>query len=150
MFEGAAHRISQRRIVMEMLGAPVNVAASAPVILTALNGIWIDDDRRMFMVETGPRAPNFDEIIQDLANDYPLIIGTHGHAMVLVHLEYHLTRSGPLVIGAVVVDPAIGCERWLDANEWNGLMFVACVRITDLVTLNPFLNRPSSVRRKAC
>ncbi len=133
------HPVSQARIVKETFGTIVNMPGTPAQILRALNRLWVDDWGNSFRAGSNFGNANVVQAAQDLAQNQPLIVGTHGHAMVLSSLEYFFpvwaTPHGPVlgpaqVTNAVVRDPWMDrARRSLSPNEWHGIMFAAQVRV---------------------
>ncbi|MES2780697.1 MAG: papain-like cysteine protease family protein [Bacteroidota bacterium] len=137
VFSYYGHRISQQRIVAETFGSINNWPGSANTILNALNRTWTDDSGRSFYVTGVTYSANSITASQDLAADHPLIIGTNGHAMVLTALTYwaYLNNMNQVwVQNARVRDPwpTNARTRDLTLQEWQGVTFLARIRVQDL------------------
>lgn len=139
LFAYNGHPVSQPRIVLESFGGIVNLPAEPDRIVAALNRPWVDDNGQPFSVTSAPGISNPVWMAQDLADDYPLIIGTRGHAMVLTALEYAapwvMTPLGPTtgpatILSAMVRDPWPGQgRRLLRPEEWQGIFFACHLRV---------------------
>lgn len=139
IFRYYGHPVSQARIVKETFGTIVNMPGQPHQILGALNRPWVDDRGNPFRTGSNMGDAHVVQAAQDLAQNQPLIVGTHGHAMVLTSLEYFfpvfMTPQGPAlgpaqITNAIVRDPWMQrARRSLNANEWRDIMFAAQVRV---------------------
>jgi len=124
--------ITQEDIVYQTWGDIYNMPGTYRDILGALNKTYIDRDGYRFTVRAETYSANVISASNDLANDYPLIIGTQGHAMVLTALEYDRDQFGRgQVVNAVVRDPwpySPG-RRTLSAQEWYGTNLLVRIRV---------------------
>lgn len=114
VFTLMGHPVSQRRIVQEAYGTTVNMpAGSGLVIAEALNRQWTDEDGISFTAtvtgeydaDAGIAAISNATLVDSLAHDRPLVIGTTQHAMVLTDIDYVALPQGPYVLAAGVFDP---------------------------------------------
>lgn len=134
VFDYYGHSISQQRIVQETFGSIVNWPAQPSTILQALNRSWRDDNGNVFSVTGESYDANFVTAAQDLASDYPLIIGANGHAMVLTALVYSGNMLGQVWIQSATVRdpwPLNPRRRDLTLQEWTGVSFLARIRVND-------------------
>lgn len=140
VFDYNGHAVSQARIVKEAYGDIVNMPASTDTILRKLNRSWVDDDGDDFAVRSGRGRTTPQAAAHDLAANYPLIIGTRNHAVVLTSLTYGSPyirtpsgwRRGPVrILEAVVRDPwpSSPSRRVLTPAEWAGVRFAARIRV---------------------
>jgi len=123
--------VSQETIVEETLGDDRNLPGSPGEILENLNRTWtVDDDDYTVEADTYTVTPG--TVAQDLANDFPLIIGSMGHAMVLTGVQYYRRfDSYGNIVGAVVRDPWPGRgKRSLSAAEWALMSFAVRIRVS--------------------
>lgn len=125
------YQIPQEVIVRDTWGSIVNLPAYPEQILRSLNTTWTDVRGRMFQVRADsiPGVPA--AAATDLAYNYPLIIGTTGHAMVLTALHYLSDDKGNGdVTAAIVRDPWPGKgRRVLSAEEWYNQFLLARIRL---------------------
>jgi hypothetical protein len=114
-FHGYA--VPQATIVKDVHGSVADVNAPSGEAMTgALRRPWRTPDARGFVAstQTGDIAANRyevsnEQIVQELASGRPLLIGTRGHAMVLVEADYERRPDGDVVItGGSVIDPLPG------------------------------------------
>jgi hypothetical protein len=106
IFAYYGHPISQPRIVKETWGSISNLPAQPIQILSDLNRSWTDDNGTNFDVAGSVATANAATAAQDLGQDEPLIIGTMGHAMVLVDLVYYVDAFGQWSVQRIgVLDP---------------------------------------------
>lgn len=137
--------VSQRRIVSEAYGAPVNMpAGSGLVIARQLNRQWQDDRGRAFSsrvaaaydFDAGVNALNNAMIVSELDRERPLVIGTTSHAVVVTAVDFLPTPAGPNIQAVGVFDPWPGIGmRALTGHEMRpmhlggGLRFAATVHV---------------------
>lgn len=106
-------RLSQQSIVARVYGGLVNMPADDRNLTAALNSKWTADDGTSFRIQASVFSPamgqaNVDNqrMIQDLANERPLIVGARTHATVLARVDYVEGPYGqPIVQRAHVIDP---------------------------------------------
>src|SRR5207245_1216658 len=104
--------ISQGKIVQEVFGSRVNRPGAPEEILRALNRTWTDARGDDYQVEGDTYSVTPATAAQDLAADFPLIIGTLGHAMVLTAVNFYRDMNGNgQIVSAVVRDPFPGKGR---------------------------------------
>src|SRR5437016_2614656 len=98
--------VPQERIVRDTWGDIVNMPGQPGQILANLNRAWTDDSGRSFSVSGDTRSASPVTAAQDLDQNYPLIVGALGHAMVLTSLVYmRAADSSGQVTSAIVRDP---------------------------------------------
>lgn len=112
-------------------------AASGEVISRLLSKAWVAQDGKEFesvAITTDRYAKRYEltnkEVIAELSQGRPLLVGTQGHAMVLVTLHFQRSAQGTLRIdGGTVIDPTPGVGiRSLTASEMRPT-YIAAVRI---------------------
>jgi|GEM_PF-1495120 len=149
VFAHAGHSVSQQRIVEEAYGGVVNLPAQGWQLAQNLNKSWIDDNTEEFIssltglydVTRGVVGITDAQIVNELANGNPLIIGSNGHAMVLTEVSYYANSWGGIegYVYAGVFDPWPGRgARLLSAAEFTRadlgiggtMQFLASVSIT--------------------
>ena len=131
IFRYYGYIVPQAFIVKQTWGAIVNLPAYPSQILSNLNGLWVDDNGRRFLVSGDVLSASLVTAAQDLSQDMPLIIGTMGHAMVLTSLRWLTDVYGEsLVTDAVVRNPCpnVG-RRGLSIEEWYSTSFLARIRV---------------------
>lgn len=118
-------QVGQQQVVRTRLGRADNVRVSADAIGDLLTRSWDDAAGRHASSSAtllppwhralGLAAP---EVLDDLAQGRPLLVGAEEHAMVLVQLVFErrtdgraLTPAGVRIVRAVVLDPA--SDAWL-------------------------------------
>lgn len=131
IFRFYGYVVPQADIVRIAWGSPVNMPGSLEQILRSLNLVWIDANGRQFRVESLPYGPNPMPAILDLQRNWPLIIGTVRHAMVLTSLVYDVDNFDRVAVRAARVrDPWPGAgRRVLRAEEWHARQFFARIRV---------------------
>lgn len=139
VFAYYGHPVSQERIVAEAYGRIVGMPAQPWTMLQSLNREWEDDRGRTFRCDSSSGMTDVVSAARDLADEKPLIIGTHGHAVVLTGLEYwapwvrgpYGPTTGNVAINlAQVQDPWPGRgQRNLSASEWRDINFAVQIRI---------------------
>jgi hypothetical protein len=132
VFQYYGHSVSQERIVQETWGGIVNMPGQPEQIVSDLNRQWKDDNGRRFTARGDVYSVTAGTAAQDLEANYPLIIGSMGHAMVLTDLVYVRNFQGQgQVQQAVVRDPWPGRgRRVLSAQEWFAIQFAARIRVS--------------------
>jgi hypothetical protein len=113
-------QVPQAEVVRAHFGSPENVGAGAPVIAGLLNRQWRDEAGRSLSASAAP-VPHWrrhlglvaPEVLADLDEDRPLLLGAQQHAMVLVQVVYErsidpavASRQATRLVRAVVLDPA--------------------------------------------
>ncbi|MBC7452707.1 MAG: C39 family peptidase [Massilia sp.] len=141
IFANYGYTLPQETIVKDVHGSVADVnAESGEVMTSALQRHWRDAANHEFAVSSraGDVAASRydisnDAIATELINGRPLLIGTRGHAMVLVHANYERRSNGVVVItGGTVIDPLPGKGvRRLARNEM-GLTYVAAVQVSSM------------------
>jgi hypothetical protein len=112
--------VPQDDVVRAQFGSPDNVAADATAITGLLNRTWRDAAGRSLSASAAP-VPRWrrhlglvaPEVIADLDQDRPLLLGARQHATVLVQVIYEraidpdlASRQGTRLVRAVVLDPS--------------------------------------------
>ena len=131
IFRFYGYVVPQAEIVRQAWGVPVNLPASLPQILASLNRYWVDVSGNPFRVECQPHGRNPNPAVADLTRNWPLIVGTMQHAMVLTALVYEVDNWDRIIVRqARVRDPWPGAgRRILRADEWNNRDFFARIRV---------------------
>jgi hypothetical protein len=103
--------VSQEQIVQRIYGSQVDQAAQPVHILTALSG-WAPDARgRYSAIYATPYTFSGSQIVQDLANRWPIIVGLQnpnggGHALVVTAVYYSVDQwNNPIFLSVVLRDP---------------------------------------------
>ena len=122
--------VQQSTIVSEIFGQAVDRPGQPSQILHELNKNWTDDRGRQFRSQGDAVSANAFTAVKDLQQNQPLIIGSHGHAMVLTALTGDtIVKTGQYqFVEAIVRDPMVGLRK-LDPQEWNIISFAARVRV---------------------
>jgi ABC-type bacteriocin/lantibiotic exporter with double-glycine peptidase domain len=125
------YEVPQKRIVTETWGSDVNMPGQPQQIVADLNRIWQAEDERKFTASGDVYSANAVTAAQDLSQDFPLIIGTMGHAVVLTSLVYlRNAYGGGQVQSAIVRDPWPGKgKRVLAPQEWYSINFASRIRV---------------------
>jgi Papain-like cysteine protease AvrRpt2 len=134
VFSYYGHPVSQSRIVQETWGAIRNLPGQPAQILRDLNRSWTDDNNNAFSVAGSVLNATATTAAQDLSGDMPLIVGTLGHAMLLVDLVYYVDRFGAVSVQRIgVLDPWPYNPglRQLTPQEGTFVNFLARVRVSD-------------------
>lgn len=135
------YRLPQEAIVQDVHGSVADVnAPSGEAITSALRRPWRTPDARGFVAssQTGDIAANRYEvgnaqIVDELASGRPLLIGTRGHAMVLVEADYERRPDGNVVItGGSVIDPLPGKGLRRLTRPEMVLSYVSVVKVDGL------------------
>lgn len=132
--------VRQEDVVQRIFGAQVDQPGTPPMILAALSG-WAPDQRgRHSAIHASPYVMRGSDIVRDLGNRWPLIVGLKGdpvgHAYVLTAVVYTVDRyNEPIFQSVVLRDP------WPDSPSrkemtWEefqrNLMFMARVSVSRL------------------
>jgi len=131
--------VTQEQVVQRIFGGTVpNVAGQPNQILQALSGWAFTVDGRRVMLRSSPFAFDGAEIVRDLAERWPIVVGiktseTSGHAYVLTAVTYRVDfRNQPIFLTAVLRDPWPGNQSRIEV-PWNAFqqnwMFMARVRV---------------------
>jgi hypothetical protein len=123
--------VPQAQVVRTEFGDTPNLAATGDAMSRLLNRQWTDARGQMRAVSALPLPPwrrhqgiAAPEVIADLDQDRPLVLGADQHAVVLVQLVYDRpanAKAAPIrPVRAVVLDPAseLGI-RSVRAPEWH-------------------------------
>lgn len=103
--------VSQEQVVQRVFGQKINSPANISHILSALRG-WAPDIRGRFSeIHASQYGLTPSELIRDLSNNWPLIVGFGGkpigHACVLTAVEYNQYLNGfPFLTKAIYRDPS--------------------------------------------
>ncbi|MGE0153558.1 MAG: hypothetical protein AB7R90_13155 [Reyranellaceae bacterium] len=153
--------VEQEEIVRKIYGSTACLRANGLQILQAITGNWVDSRGRRFRA-TGESLPDAGvgirssgggresqdlvidmtmkiwsnngsaELVQELANGHPLIIGALGHATVLTAARYERAPSGFVTLRELVVRdpwPDNFNRRVLRPEEARGNFFVVKVSV---------------------
>lgn len=134
--------VSQEQVVQRIYGGQINQPANSNQILNALTG-WAPDNRgRSSSIHANPYTSSGSEIVQALANKWPLIVGLRnpnggiGHAVVLTAVYYSTDQfNNPIFKGVVIRDPWPGSpsRQELSWSEFQSrLMFMTQVYVNRL------------------
>lgn len=117
VFARYGHALSQEHIVRQYFGHAVDRPVGGQAITQLLARSWNDGEGRRFeasanvssVAERGPKAA-YDTMVNELANQRPLLIGVAGHAMVLVGIDFERfpATGGVRITGGKVIDPMPG------------------------------------------
>lgn len=130
-FAHHGYDVAQERIVAEAWGEIVNVPGSPEAILGSVNRRWKADDGRFFDVIGTPYHVSIPAVVQDLHANYPVLIGTMGHMMVLTHIAWIQNAYGQWqIVDATVRDPwpFNPSRRTLSAVEWANTQIAVRIR----------------------
>ncbi|WP_156815179.1 papain-like cysteine protease family protein [Amphritea japonica] len=134
--------VSQEQVVQKIYGGQIDQPANSNQILNALTG-WAPDNRgRSSSIYAKPYTSSGRELVQALANKWPLIVGLRnpnggiGHAVVLTAVYYSVDQfNNPILNGVVLRDPWPGSpsRQKLSWNEFQSrLMFMTQVYVERL------------------
>lgn len=114
IFASHGHPLHQQAIVASTFGGTVCAPSGNPITIAAnLSKAWTDDSGDPFQSQVvaaydawnGVNTLTNAFIVNQLANDRPLLYCNTHHAMVLVAVDYVNTPMGPNVLAAGVLDP---------------------------------------------
>lgn len=134
--------VTQEQVVQRIFnGAVPNVPGQPEQILTALTGWAFTRNGQRVMLSSSPFAFNGSEIVRDLAERWPIIVGvrtspTTGHAYVLTAVTYGVDPwNRPIFQTAILRDPWPGNQSRIEV-PWpvfqQNWMFLARMRITPM------------------
>lgn len=148
IFAFYGHTVSQDRIVSEVYGAPVNMPSGYGINMARqLNRKWKDDDGNCFRAtltgvydaQAGVDTLTNADLIRELDNDHPILIGTGGHAMVLTAMQYIGNPSQPTITLCGAFDPWPGrgarnltLAEVVPIGRGGALAFLATARVKDI------------------
>ncbi len=135
-------QVTQEQVVQRIFnGAVPNVPGQPEQILTALTGWAFTHDGQPVMLSSSPFAFDGSEIVRDLAERWPIIVGvktspTTGHAYVLTAVTYGVDPwNRPIFRTAILRDPWPGRPSRVEV-PWplfqQNWMFMARLRITPM------------------
>lgn len=153
LFTYYGHPISQRRIVEEVYGSPVNMPAKAGIgMARQLDRKWVDDRGRLF---TSTITAVYDfaykvfaidapRLIDELDSNHPLVIVIGHHGMILTNVQYLQTPKGPRLISGGVFDPwpgrgprSLTPRELVFAHQGGLLRFAATVKVAPVESGRP-------------
>lgn len=131
--------VSQEQVVQRIYGLQIDRPAGPDQILFALSG-WAPDNRGRFSsIHATPYTVSGAQIVQDLANRWPLIVGLSnpnggvGHAVVVSAVYYTVDpANNPIFQGVVIRDPwpeSPSRQELTWAEFQSRLMFMAHVYV---------------------
>lgn len=134
--------VAQEQVVQRIYGTLIDRPAQPNQILHALTG-WAPDNRgRYSSIHANPYTFSGAQIVQDLANRWPLIVGLKsangeiGHAVVLTGVYYSVDNfNNPIFRGVIIRDPWPGSpsRQELSWNEFQmRLIFMTHIYVTRL------------------
>jgi len=147
IFAAYGRPVRQENIVQRTYGGLVCLPSGNPLTIPAnLSQTWIDDNGRTFRSSVvaaydpmnNVRAISNQFIVDELANDRPLLYCNRHHAMVLVAADFFPSPMGPQIVAGGVLDPwpgspdfhALSQGELFDADRGGEMMFLGSVRIS--------------------
>ncbi|WP_414649022.1 hypothetical protein [Dyella sp.] len=146
IFASHGHDVAQEDVVQRTYGQVVCAPSNDPInIARNLASAWVDRDGASFSsnlvaaFDALHGVQNIDNaiLINELANNRPLLYGNSHHAMVIVSVDYLDTPLGPNVQAVGVMDPWPGSPGFhsLSPSEmmptpYGEMFFLAAVYIT--------------------
>ncbi len=132
IFAAHGHRTDQKKIVAKVFGGLACKPAGTPLaIAQALSAPWVDDSGQSFQASIsaaydptdGIMAISNNFIINELANDRPVLYCNTHHAMVIVDFNYVMSPMGPAPQQVGVLDPWPGSPDYhpLSQPEMYGI-----------------------------
>jgi hypothetical protein len=124
IFAMHGHPVNQLAIVSRVFGGLACMSGQGITIAEVLSASWMDDNGRPFQSQVtaaydfgdGILAINNRVIIDELANNRPLLYGNQHHAMVVGQIDYIETQMGPRIQAVGVFDP------WPGSPPFHNLM----------------------------
>lgn len=134
--------VSQEQVVQRIYGQQIDRPAGPQEILAALSG-WAPDNRgRSSSIHANPYTYSGSQIVRDLANRWPLIVGLRnprggiGHAVVVTAVYYSVDPyNNPIFQAVVIRDPWPGSpsRQEMSWSEFQSrLMFMTHVYVNRL------------------
>ncbi|WP_159064971.1 papain-like cysteine protease family protein [Thaumasiovibrio subtropicus] len=134
--------VAQEQVVQRIYGTQIDRPANPKQIVHALSG-WAPDNRgRYSSIHANPYTYSGSQIVQDLANRWPLIVGLSnpnggiGHAVVLTGVYYSVDNfNNPIFRRVVIRDPWPGSpsKQEMSWNEFQSrLMFMTHIYVKRL------------------
>jgi hypothetical protein len=115
IFATHGYNVPQQRIVQKVFGNPVDEAANAKEILSAINGRWTSDPNKNFEADgfiLWDRVADFERpdalatAVKELGSGNPLIFANDRHTMVLTSMTYSEDHRGGINVESLTVrDP---------------------------------------------
>lgn len=133
-------QVRQEDVVRAWYGSAVNLGVGAAALGQLLQRPWRDGRGRgvrtaFATVPASPDGLGSPAVLDELAGGRPLLLGSRGHAVLLVGVELERSAGGTRVLQATVLDPGVpGGLRPLGAAEAE---FVATVDVRPLVEGEP-------------
>lgn len=131
-------QVTQEQIVQRIFaGAVPNLPGQPNQILTALSGWAFTRDGRRVILTSSPFAFDGSEIVRDLAERWPIVVGVNmgssGHAFVLTAVTYSVDQwNRPIFRSAILRDPWPGNPSRIEV-PWEAFrqrwMFMARMRV---------------------
>jgi hypothetical protein len=100
--------VTQPQIVTRLFGGAIDLTADEPQILAALTGFAMIDGR-VVRIDSTARQPGSNDLIADLANEQPMLVGLHelaspiGHAYVLTAATFSVGLYGDVICHSVLL-----------------------------------------------
>lgn len=140
------HYVDQARLVAAVWGRIADLPSGAPSNITRLlDSKFVTDDRGHEFSSTvtglydsiaGDLSISNSDIIDSLARDVPVVMGTKAHAMLVVGMEFDDGPAGPIVSRVEVFDPWPGKGfRFLSLDEMTprelggSFIYAAVIRV---------------------
>lgn len=130
--------VTQEQVVQRIFGGNIDAPGQPNQILGALTGWAFSWNGRRVMLTSSPFAFNGSEIVRDLAERWPIIVGvrtgpTTGHAYVLTAVTYRVDQwNQPIFVSAILRDPWPGNQSRIEV-PWQQFqqnwMFMARMRV---------------------
>ncbi|MDT8701171.1 papain-like cysteine protease family protein [Kluyvera ascorbata] len=148
IFEAHGHSIDQSEIVRSSFNSNIAFCTkgNTSTIGNDLSKPWVDSQGVSFQSQVVAAydifnnilAINNNIIINELANDRPLLYANRSHAMVVVSVDYFMTPMGPDVRAVGVLDPwpespkyhLLNVQEMRPAHMGGDMTFLAAVQTT--------------------
>jgi len=142
------HPLDQADIVTRIYGGTANMPGDDQVLTRVLNDTWTDKNGASFTIAAKTFSPMMNsfnvsnaDIVSDLENDKPILVGARSHATVLARVDYYDGPNGPQIVQAHVIDPWPGAAsppyyaRFLAPDELVPVTSGGNLRFMALVTI---------------
>ncbi len=135
--------IDQEEIVSKIFYGAIDQPATGEQIFAAINGVWEDRYGNGFIAQAAPLLDaNYSyanpkaaaALSMELRDEYPLIVGTQGHATIVTAMSWVNTPYGQQITSITVRDPWPDSprRRYLSEREFMGINLLMQVRVQPL------------------
>lgn len=135
--------IDQEQIVSKVFYDAMDMPATGEQIFQAINGVWEDYQGNGFIAQASPLLDtNYSyadpaaaaALSMELRDEFPLIVGTQGHATIVTAMSWINTPFGQQITSITVRDPWPDSprRRFLSESEFMNINLLMQVRVQPL------------------